>query len=99
MKIKKKVKKFEGYVGDIIEIEWIDSQEKHGWRYFVAEDSVAGDEDELTCSSVGYLLADKPHSIVMCHSLSEPENIVDGLVSGMIEIPKCSIINIRKIES
>jgi hypothetical protein len=55
--------------GDVVEIEWLDSQVKSGWgsRKEHVDEAVGG--EGIPLHSVGYLLYDRPKSIAIYQTL------------------------------
>jgi hypothetical protein len=74
-----------------IEVEWRDSQiSRDGW---MSEKTVLKARRNDRCRSVGYVLADDKHGIVLAGSLS------DRSAACVISIPAGAIVRRRKLRS
>jgi len=80
--------------GDRIEIVWIDAGHLSGWQDI---EDIGISEEELYVKSIGYIAKVTRWSIIICTSLSYPEELDITKVSGVTEIPKkCIIKKTRK---
>jgi len=76
--------------GELIQVEWWDAFSIDPWMsYEVIEDAV---KDPTLCHTVGYVVTDFETSISLCHTFND-----DNKVCGVMQIPKCSIKDIKKL--
>lgn len=69
----------------IVRVTWVDSCSSSGWR--------PGSEvnaEAHTIDSIGYLVLQNKHSVVITTSISCNENVVD-----VLQIPKCAILKMK----
>jgi len=76
----------------IIEIKWLDSLHTSGWT---KESNVECSTKKLFHKTIGYFLIEDKLSIIVIQS--QPEEGKDKFIDGIMEIPKKSIIKIRKL--
>lgn len=76
----------------IIEITWLDSLHSSGWRKekWVPLTTL----EDMTHKTIGYFLKENKRSIIVIQSYREFENYV----LGIMEIPKGSILEIKKLK-
>jgi len=73
----------------IVEVEWIDSMERAGWR---SADDWDRDLalDTLSCRSTGYLYREDDRGVVLMQSQAET-----GALADAIEIPRMAVQSVR----
>lgn len=77
--------------GDIVEVEWSDaSGDTSGW---IDIDTVAEQLHIMDVITVGYVLLHDKHQIIVCHSISEDEQVI-----APIAIPTGWIRRSRKLK-
>jgi hypothetical protein len=76
----------------IIEVIWIDSAQSHGWKDRQAEIDSPDRLRSMRCRSVGYMLADDEHGVMLAESLSDYDN-----VACTTTIPKFAIVERRNL--
>jgi hypothetical protein len=71
-------------------IEWVDSQQpEHGWRFLDADDSYS----PILIRSVGSVIwQSNPEVVVLCSSLSMPDEDGDIQAAGVLRVPARAII-------
>ena len=77
---------------DVVEILWLDSQGCGGWTY---DTKMVFSKEELTQTTVGYLLNETDFSIAVMQSCRTVKITGERNIDNMIEIPKCSILNVE----
>ncbi len=72
----------------LVYVEWLDSESEQGWH------KISELKPDMTpIKSVGYLVVDNPHRIVLGPNYDEKNEAVCQPIS----IPRCSIITIKEI--
>lgn len=85
---------------DIVEIEWEDSYQLHGWT--TLEESGYWDDISLGHTSIGYYIGETKKQISICQSRkTDPELIKSEItnVNALFHIPKSCIKRVKKIEA
>lgn len=78
----------------LVEVEWIDSMGESGWQ--PAEDARRqATEDAMRHRSVGYVLADKDHSLLIAQSCGDSGDDDTRLVGHTLQIPRSAIAHVR----
>jgi len=77
----------------IVEVEWLDSMGSNSWESRAQAEREAT-EYALRHRSVGYLLKDEEHSILIARSRGETSETVDGT----LQIPKVSVLKQRVLK-
>lgn len=79
-------------VGDLIEIDWVDSYSIEGW---ISKDTDIGvnEEHPHSCTTVGYVLVDRKKWITTTASTSNGGNI-----HGCLSIPKVAVTQVRVLK-
>ena len=88
-------KKLSAKIGDVVEVEWIDSIHKGGswmWLSSIDWDELRG---SLLYTTVGYLVEADESAIYICQSRAKQvAHDGDLLVDAMLAIPVCAIQNL-----
>ena len=72
-------------VGDLIEIDWVDSYSLEGWM-----DEDVKQLDDHTCKTVGYVVVERKDWITTTASTSNGGNI-----HGCLSIPKVAVTKVK----
>lgn len=80
---------------DMVIIEWEDSHSPD-CGVWIAEDEV--NMDNLTLTSVGFVLKKTDKSITIAAHIHDGDNDVCDQVAGVMTIPKSAIVSISKLE-
>lgn len=76
-----------------VEVVWLDSQEEPEATWEDPEDLAEREPGNMECRTLAYLLIDGPDRLVLSHSLS-----ASGQVSRTFDIPKVSVVAVRKVK-
>ena len=71
----------------IVRVDWVDSFKTSGWTKY--------GKANLRCTSVGVLLQKAKDRVIVAQTISHNEK---DSVADYIEIPKCSIISMRRLK-
>jgi len=77
----------------IVRVKWIDSETSNGWRFL---DDIRKDEEPVTVVTFGYLIKEHPTYLIIAGTISE--DCLHGQASGIINIPRCSVLEYEEIE-
>lgn len=73
---------------ELVIVEWDDISTQHGWNTPVEMHSFK----PMHCISVGFLLADEPHQLLLCSGYAD-----DGDMADVTSIPKGTILKVTYI--
>jgi len=77
----------------IIYIEWVDSESFSYWRSI--KNTIEDNKNPSIVKTVGYLLDENDHHILVCHSFDE----ANDMIIGVIKIPKKCILRKKIIKT
>lgn len=78
-------------------VEWRDSSmDENRWKFL--HDFLKEKRKQITVKSVGWLVDETEEIYVLCHSWARERRRCNEQISGVIRIPKCSVISFRVLE-
>lgn len=79
---------------ELVEIDWVDSMRKTGWKQLSSFEAV---ESAMKHRTVGYVVYEPDTCLAVCQSFG-PER-EDPTVDGIMQIPKSAISSVRVIKA
>jgi hypothetical protein len=83
--------------GDVVEIEWLDSQVKSGWGSRKEHVDEAVGAEGIPLHSVGYLLHDRPKSIAIYQTVVDWGAEKGVSLAESLSIPRAVVVKVRKV--
>ena len=82
-----------------VEVEWLDSVSWSGWRAR-AEREAKATVDEQRHRSVGYVLADNEHGLMLARDLSDwPEDGEPQACADVLLIPRAVVVKVKELRT
>ena len=79
-----------------VEVEWVDSQGRSGWRDH-KEVLREARQDSMLCHTVGYVLEETPAYVLLCASHTAHSATEDVSVGDSIQIPREAIRALHRL--
>jgi hypothetical protein len=76
----------------IIEVLWIDSGGGHSWKDRESELEAPARISSMLCRSVGYLVEDAPHLLMLAESITDNDNL-----GCTMNIPRFAVVSIERL--
>jgi hypothetical protein len=83
--------------GDVVEVEWLDSQAKSGWGSRKEHTEEATGAEAIPIHSVGYLLYDRPKSIAIYQTLVDWGGERGVSLAESLSIPRAVVLKVRRV--
>lgn len=81
-------------LGDILEVTWIDAQQDSDWQDYVDVEL----KELCEFVTVGYFLKEGDNYIALCQSFDNAiKTERKGLIDSIMQVPKATITNVRKL--
>jgi hypothetical protein len=82
----------------LVLVDWVDSHSSNEWQPVADVKRKADEENALFCSSAGFLVADTPDYVLLACSYTPPTSEDAETVANTMQIPRCAIQSIRRLQ-
>ena len=83
-------------IGDLVEVEWLDSTGRTGWEHFTFYEDWARKQQDRVHWTAGYLVAEDRKSVTVTLSWTDLDD--DTHISDCMSIPKVAVKRVRVVE-